>query len=378
MKTIYLDHSATTPLHPQVLEAMLPVYQEHFGNPSSLHSYGRAGRHMLNNARDHIASLLGCSASELIFTSGGTESDNLAISGVVRAAERGHIITSQVEHHAVLATCQALEQVGYDVTYVPVDESGQVSIDHVERAIRPDTLLISLIYGSNEVGTLQPIEAVGHLARERGILFHVDAVQALGKVPIKLDELPVDLMSFSAHKINGPKGVGLLYASATTVLHPLMSGGAQERKRRAGTENVAGIVGMAKALELAEENREQNVAYLKRLRQTMLEALHAELGAPHIHVNGHREDMLPHILNISFPLVDTETMLMNLDINGIAAASGSACSSGSLERSHVIRAMQLPDDISASAIRFSFGRENTEEEVTHAANIVATIVKKRL
>lgn len=378
MKTIYLDHSATTPLHPQVLEAMLPVFQEHFGNPSSLHSYGRAGRHMLNDARDHIASLLDCKASELIFTSGGTESDNLAITGVVRAAERGHIVTSQVEHHAVLATCQALQRIGYDVTYVPVDESGQVSVEDIERAIRPDTLLISIIYGNNEVGTVQPIEAIGHLARERGIMFHVDAVQALGKLPIKLDEMPVDLMSFSAHKINGPKGVGLLYASAQTVLHPLMSGGAQERKRRAGTENVAGIVGMTKALELAEDNREQNVVYLTRLRETMLEALQAELGSAHFQVNGHREEALPHILNVSFPQVDTETMLMNLDLNGIAAASGSACSSGSLERSHVIEAMQLPEHISASAVRFSFGIENTVEEVARAANIVATIVKKRL
>lgn len=378
MKTIYLDHSATTPLHPQVLEAMLPVYQEHFGNPSSLHSYGRAGKHLLNDARDRIAALLGCKASELIFTSGGTESDNLAITGVVRAAERGHIITSSVEHHAVLATCTALEQVGYDVTYVPVDQSGLVSIDDVERAIRPDTLLISLIYGNNEVGTLQPIEAVGRLARERGVTFHVDAVQALGKIPIKLDELPVDLMSFSAHKINGPKGVGLLYASAKKVLHPLMSGGAQERKRRAGTENVAGIVGMAKALELAEEHREHNVVYLKRLRQLMLEQLQAQLGATHFHVNGHLKEKLPHILNVSFPSVDTENMLMHLDLNGIAAASGSACSSGSLERSHVIRAMQLPEHISQSAIRFSFGIENSEEEVARAASIVANIVKKRL
>lgn len=375
MEVIYLDHAATTPLHPQVVEAMLPLMQEHYGNPSSLHAMGRAARHLLNDARDQIAGVLNCQSSELIFTSGGTESINLAILGTLRAQGRqGHIITSQVEHHAVLETCRALEQSGYEVTYLPVDEHGRIAVETLVAALRPDTVLITIQYGNNEVGTVQPIEEIGHIARERGIIFHVDAVQALGKLVIDAARMPVDLMSFSAHKINGPKGSGLLYASARTKLMPLMSGGVQERKRRAGTENVAGAVGFATALKLAEEGREQTLAHLDTLRQTMLDEL-APLEDK-IVVNGHPIHKLPHILNVSFPTVSTETMLMNLDLSGIAASSGSACNSGSLELSHVIEAMQLDEEVAQSAIRFSFGAGNTAREVVKAAQAAATIVNR--
>lgn len=384
MKRIYLDHSATTPLHPLVLEAMLPIFQEQFGNPSSLHSFGRAARHEVNKARDMIASLLRCRPSDLIFTSGGTESDNLALLGSVHSFDdhrgdgngQGHVITSQVEHHAVLATCRALEKRGYDVTYLPVDSYGQIDVADVAAAIREDTHLISIMYVNNEVGTIQPIEAVGKLAREHGITFHVDAVQALGKIAIDLSALPVDLMSFSAHKINGPKGIGMLYVAPQTRLQPMLLGGLQERKQRAGTENVAGIVGFAKALEIALDDRKHMIANMERLRQVMIDRLAAELAPDSYVINGHPQTRLPHILNMSFPAVSAETMLMSLDLAGIAASSGSACSSGSLQLSHVITAMGLPHDICESAVRFSFGLNNTEEEIVQAAQTVATIVKK--
>jgi cysteine desulfurase len=378
MMPIYLDHSATTPLHPQVLEEMLPYFQEHFGNPSSLHSYGRAARNALNESRDRMAYLLSCDPGELIFTSGGTESDNYAIRGMVHAQKgtKNHIITTQVEHHAVLGACHALEDEGFEVTYLPVDSYGQVDIDAAAAAIRPETIMISMIYGNNEVGTLQPIESVGRLAHENQIYFHVDAVQALGKLDIKLSSLPVDLMSFSSHKINGPKGVGALYLSKNVLLKPEISGGSQERKRRAGTENLAGIVGFSKALDLALENIAQKQNHLNQLRKTMINIWNHELGEKRFVINGHASDRLPHILNVSFPGVETETLLMNLDLAGVSAASGSACTSGSLEVSHVLRAMNLPNEVTKSAIRFSFGMENSIEEVQEAARKTATIVRR--
>lgn len=379
MKPIYLDHSATTPLHPQVLEAMLPYFQEQFGNPSSLHSFGRTVRNALNDARDRMAHQLGCDPGELVFTSGGTESDNYAIMGVAHASKghKSHIITTQVEHHAVLGACRTLEDEGYDITYLPVDSTGQVRLEDVAAAIRPGTIMISMIHGNNEVGTLQPIESIGRLAQENQIYFHVDAVQALGKLEeLKLASLPVDLMSFSSHKINGPKGIGALYISKKVLIKPLLSGGSQERKRRAGTENLAGIVGFAKALDLAVENIVEKRSYLNKLRKTMIDTWTDELGEDSFVINGHTTDKLPHILNVSFPSVETETMLMNLDIENVAAASGSACTSGSLEVSHVLRAMNLPEDVTKSAIRFSFGMENSLEEVQEAARITATIVKR--
>lgn len=378
MQTLYLDHAATTPVRPEVLEAMLPYFTEVYGNPSSLHAIGRAARIALNDARDGMAGLLGCRPAELVFTGGGTESDNAALFGAAAryGTDKKHIITTAVEHHAVLHACKRLEQNGYDVTFLPVDGAGQVHVEQVEEALRADTFLISVMYGNNEVGTIQPIERIGALARERGIVFHVDAVQALGLAALDLNRLPVDLMSFSAHKLYGPKGVGALYTSERLALSPLLVGGSQERKRRAGTEQLAGIVGFAKAVELAVREREQTVPHLERLRLAMLQTFTRELEAETFVVNGHPAHVLPHILNVSFPGADTETMLMSLDLEGIAASSGSACTSGSLELSHVLRAMRLPEDVMRSAIRFSFGYSQSIEQIKTAAQKIATISKR--
>jgi cysteine desulfurase len=381
MKAIYLDHAASTPLNPKVLEQMLPFWSEIYGNPSSVHAWGRASRSALNDSRDILARAIHCTSKEIIWTSGGTESDNLAIMGTMlqsssQPASKNHIITTQIEHHAVLHSCEQLERLGFNVTYLPVNSQGLVSIEDLTDAIRPETALISIIYGNNEVGTIQQIESLGKLAHDHGILFHVDAVQALGTEEIDLSRLPIDLMSFSAHKIEGPKGIGALFCSAKLKLNPQTFGGSQERKRRAGTENVAGAVGFAAAIELSLKNKSRKRQHFQLLRQTMLDSLTLELGKDAFVVNGHPELYLPHILNISFPGVDTETMLMNLDIAGIAAASGSACTSGSLEVSHVLKAMHLPEEITASAVRFSFGSTNSPAEIVQTAQIIATIVKR--
>jgi len=378
MTSIYLDHAATTPIRPEVLEAMLPYLSDKFGNPSSLHAFGREARIALDKSRDRLAAVLNCSPSELQFTSGGTESDNTALFGAAAryGQDRKHIVTTRVEHHAVLHACEQLERNGYDVTYLPVDRTGQVSVEDVKAALRADTFLISVMYGNNEVGTLQPIREIGELARERGIAFNVDAVQALGLMPLDLRELPVDMMSFSAHKLYGPKGVGALYVSNRFSLPPLLFGGSQERRRRAGTENVAGIVGFAEAARLAAADRERNREHTVTLRAVMLETLERELGADGFVVNGHPSEILPHILNVSFPGVDTETMLMNLDLEGIAASSGSACTSGSLELSHVLRAMNLPEAVMRSAVRFSFGFRQQPDQIKLAAEKIATVLRR--
>jgi cysteine desulfurase len=365
-------------MHAEVLEAMLPYFTEKFGNASSLHGFGRESRIALSRSRDRLAALIGCSPSELVFTSGGTESDNAAIFGAAAryGTDKKHMITTQAEHHAVLHACEQLEKRGYEVTYLPVDEYGQVRMEELSAAIRDDTFLVSVMYGNNEVGTLQPIVRIGELARERGIAFHVDAVQALGLLPIDLAALPVDFMSFSAHKIYGPKGVGALYISGRISIPPYLVGGSQERKRRAGTENVAGIVGFAKAAELAVGSQHHNRLHVEMLRQEMIQAFTRELEAGAFIVNGHPTDVLPHILNVSFPGADTETMLMSLDLEGIAAASGSACTSGSLELSHVLRAMHLPESVMRSAIRFSFGFTQNLEQIRTAAQKTATISRR--
>jgi cysteine desulfurase len=374
---IYLDHAATTPVHPEVLAAMIPYFTQVHGNPSSIHAFGREAKLAVNRFRDRIAELLDCAPQELVFTGSGSESDNLAVIGALRAMPAGgHVITTSIEHHAVLNTFRYLESQGYDVTYLPADSYGRVDPARVEAALRPDTRLVSVMYANNEVGTLQPIETIGRILRERGIVFHCDAVQALGSLPIRLSQLPVDLMSFSAHKIHGPKGVGLLYVRGKTALRPMIHGGAQERKRRAGTENVPGIAGLAKALELAVHEIPEKSARLDNLRSHLLDVLHAELGEEAFVVNGHPTERLPHILNLSFPGISAETMLMNLDLEGIAASGGSACSAGSLEPSHVLTAMGLPSERVRSAIRFSFGTDNVHESVTIAGRKIATIVKR--
>ncbi|MDF2722193.1 MAG: cysteine desulfurase [Paenibacillus sp.] len=316
MDLIYLDHAATTPMRQEVIQAMLPYFTEQFGNPSSLHTFGRASRIALSRSRDKLSGLLGCQPSELLFTSGGTESDNSALFGAAAqyGSQRKHIITTQIEHHAVLHACERLERQGYEVTYLPVDVYGQVQIADLEAAIRDDTFLISMMYGNNEVGTLQPIIQAGRIARERNIIFHVDAIQALGLEPIDLSSLPVDLMSFSAHKCYGPKGIGALYINKKITIAPHLVGGSQERKRRAGTENVAAIVGLAQAVELAVLERQTSRLHVERLRREMIDRLTQKLGEQSFIVNGHPTDVLPHILNVSFKGADTETMLMSLDL----------------------------------------------------------------
>lgn len=376
MNRIYLDHAATTPVHEQVVQAMLPYMEQHFGNPSSIHAFGREAKAALNRARKSIAERLGISPQELIFTSGGTEADNLAVLGTALARQdRGkHIITSQVEHHAVLNACERLEALGFEVTYLPVDQYGAVRSADVREAVRPDTILVSLMYGNNEVGTLQPVWDIGEFLREKDIVLHTDAVQALGTVPLDFGRLPVDLASISSHKINGPKGVGALYVSADVPLEPLFYGGAQERTKRPGTENIPGIVGFAEAVRLVHEHLEDRRSVYLTYRQNMLAILKEE-GIVY-RLNGHPEQCLPHILNLSFEGVQADTLLMNLDLEGVAASSGSACTAGALQPSHVILAMHADEKRAGSAIRFSFGLGNTREQVEEAARKAARIIRR--
>ncbi|MEC0258541.1 cysteine desulfurase family protein [Paenibacillus lautus] len=378
MRSVYLDHAASTPVHPEVAERMMNVMTSQYGNASSVHAFGREAKKIVNGARDRIASLLGCQSDELVFTAGGTESDNLAIFGLLESlgVKGKHVITSAVEHHAVLHTCHELERRGCEVTYVPVDSTGRVSVEDIAGAIQDNTVLVTIMYGNNEVGTVQPIFEIGELCRSRDIVFHTDAVQALGSEAINCRELPVDMWSFSAHKINGPQGVGALVVRRGLSVSPRLFGGLQEKKRRAGTENMAGIAGFTAAVEWTVKNMEARTQHYRELRSTLLEGLRQEIGEDAFVINGNSEHYLPHILNISFPGANTETMLMNLDMEGIAAASGSACTSGSLEISHVLQAMKLSDPVLHSAIRFSFGLGNTTQEMEYTAQKIGTILNR--
>lgn len=373
---IYLDHAATTPVHPEVREAMLPYLEEHFGNPSSIHQFGRTVRAAIDGARDNIAAALNCDSRNIIFTSGGTEADNTALVGVATAnKDQGkHIVTTAIEHQAVFEACEFLRSVGFNVTYVPVDKTGMVDVKDVAAAITDETILISVMFANNEVGTVQPIADISVIAREHGILFHSDAVQALGAIPIDISQSPIDLMTVSSHKINGPKGTGALYVGPRVRFTPRQFGGSQERKQRPGTENVPGIVGFGKAAVIATAEMARKQQAFLDMRQAMIDVWR-QSGIEFV-VNGHPTTFLPHILNVSFIGVDTETMLMNLDLAGIACASGSACTAGSLETSHVLQAMQLPQEVTASAVRFSFGLGNTVDEVTEAAEKTVDIVKR--
>lgn len=378
MKQYYFDHAATTPMRPEVAAAMLAVMTGGPGNPSSMHRYGRSARQLMNHARDTVASFIGAKPTELLFTSGGTESDNLAIIGGARAMQakgKNHIITSAAEHHAVLHACQSLQSEGFELTVLPVDSSGQLSVDVVRDALTERTALVSVLYANNEVGTIQPIAEIGELVHKHGALFHVDAVQALGSIPIHVQSLPVDLMSFSAHKINGPQGVGALYIASGAAISPIAHGGSQERKRRAGTENVAGVVGFAAAIEAAAKDMAAHADRMEQLREHWISLMQAVTDGRTV-LNGHLTQRLSHIVNISFLDIDTETMLMNLDMAGIAASGGSACTSGSLERSHVLMAMGVEHDRLMTAVRFSFGLGNTLEELSEAAQLVETIVRR--
>lgn len=377
MKIVYLDNNATTPLHPEVLEAMLPFLKEDFGNPSSLHQLGRRIRVKVDEAREKVAKTIGAGPLEIVFTGGGSESDNFAIKGVAFANKdkKGHIITSRIEHPAVLNTCKYLEKNGYRVTYIPVDEYGMVNPEDVAGAISDDTILITIHHSNNEIGTIQPIREISRIARERGIIFHTDAVQSFGKVPLNVDDIGVNLLSVSAHKLNGPKGVGACYIrKGTKRLHPLINGGSQEMKHRAGTENVAGIIGFSKACELASIHMEEERGRLIGLRDKLQNALTEKIS--HIRLNGHPTKRLPTTLNMSFEYVEGETLMINLDLEGIAVSTGSACSSGSLEPSHVLVAMGIPHEIVHGSLRFSLGRENTEEDIDRILEVLPPIVAK--
>ncbi|NTY10123.1 cysteine desulfurase [Exiguobacterium sp. JMULE1] len=369
----YFDHSATTPMRPEVLEAMTPYLLEQYGNPSSVHAAGRSARAAIDKARRQIAQELNAKPTELIFTSGGTESDNYAIFGAAEAArEKGrHLITTRFEHHAVLHAFEELEKQGYDVTYLDVPDTGVVSMAALQEAVRDDTTLVSIMFGNNEVGTIQPIAAFGQFLRERGILFHTDAVQVFGKQAIDVEALQVDLLSASGHKINGPKGIGLLYVRTGVKLAPQTFGGEQERKRRAGTENVPGIVGLAKALELMIAERDQQQDHIKQLRSVLLTRLD-ESGVTY-EVNG--VEGLPNVLNLYFPHIEIEPFLIMLDMRQMAVSSGSACTAGSVEPSHVLSAMYGEDERTRASVRISFGHGNELAQVELLAQALQDVVK---
>lgn len=376
MRPIYMDHNATTPLWEEVLEGMLPYLREHFGNASSLHSFGIRAREAIEEARRKVAQALWCEPQEVVFTGSGTEADNQAIKGVAYANRRrgDHIITSSIEHHAVLHTCQYLEKQGFRGTYLPVDEYGMVDPDDVRKAITDRTILITIMHANNEVGTIQPIAEIGRIAREREVYFHTDAVQTVGKLPTKVDKLGVDLLSLSAHKLYGPKGVGALYIRRGTRLDPLLHGGHQERGRRASTENVAGIVGLAKAIELRMGEMEEEARRLTALKERLYKGIRERID--HIRLNGHPAQRLPGTLSICFEYIEGESIIMGLDLVGVAVSSGSACTSASLEPSHVLLAMGVHPAVAQGSIRFSLGRENTEEQVDYVIEQLPPIVAR--
>lgn len=373
-RRIYLDHGATTPTDPRVVEAMLPFFAEKFGNAGSVHAFGQEAREAVDRARALVATAVGASPQEIVFTSGATEADNFAILGAAWANEsRGrHIITSAVEHHAVLEPCRFLESRGWEVSYLCVDGDGRVDPDDVRRAIRGDTTLISVMHANNEIGTLEPVAEVGRIARERGILMHSDATQSVGILPVNVDALSVDLLSMSAHKRYGPKGVGALYIRKGSKLARVQHGGSHERNRRAGTENVPAIVGFGTALAIALPGMDGEAARLRRLRDRLIDGLTSHPGA---RLNGHRSDRLPGNVNVSFEGTDSESILLALDLRGVAASSGSACTSGSLEPSHVLSAIGLPPEAAAGTVRLTLGRWNTDQEVDDLLAMIPEILR---
>ncbi|MFC1624690.1 cysteine desulfurase NifS [Candidatus Omnitrophota bacterium] len=377
MKHIYLDHNATAPLRKEALEAMMPYLVDEYGNASSVHSKGQAARKAVESSREIIGSAIGTEPVDIVFTSGGTESDNFAIKGVAMAnlGKGRHVITSQIEHLAVLDTCRFIEEeLGFEVTRIGVDKYGVVDLDKLKDSIRKDTVLISVMFANNEIGTLQPIKDIAKLAKKHGVYFHTDSVQALGKESIDVEELGIDLCSFSAHKLNGPKGMGALYIRKGVKIMPFQNGGHHERKRRAGTLNVPGIVGFGKAVELATKDMKKVDRHLKKLTIKFLDGLKKELNE--IYLNGHPENRLSNTLNISFRYIEGESLILNFDLKGIFASTGSACTSGSLEPSHVLTATKIPPDISQGSIRFSFGYGNTEEDVDYCLSEIPPIVKR--
>ena len=373
-RRVYLDHNASTPVHPEVVEAMLPYFGERFGNPSSVHAFGREAREGLDTAREQIGRFLGVGPDEIVFTSGGTESDNLAIKGVAMARRQGHIITSQIEHHAVLRTCQNLETLGFAVTYLPVDGHGMVDPDEVRRNLRSDTFLVSVMHANSEIGTVQPVREIGRIARERGITFHVDAVQTFGKLPIDVDGSGIDLLSFSGHKIYGPKGVAGLFIRKGTRMVSIQHGGEHERRRRAGTENVPGIVGFGKAVEVRGREMAGEAMRVTALRNRLWEGISARV--PEVRLNGHPTERLPGTCNMCFKHVESESIVLGLDLKGIAVSAGSACTSGNVEPSYVLVAMGVPVDWAMGSVRCSLGRGTTAEDIDYVVEATAPLVEK--
>lgn len=373
---IYLDHAATTPARTEVVEAMLPYFTENFGNPSSVYTFSQKNKAKITECRELIANTLGAKSNEIYFTAGGSESDNWALKATAEAyAGKGkHIITTKIEHHAILHTAQYLERKGFEITYLDVDENGVVKLDQLRAAIRPDTILISVMFANNEIGTIEPIKEIGEIAKEHGILFHTDAVQAYGQVPINVDECNIDMLSASGHKLNGPKGIGFLYIRTGLKIRSFVHGGAQERSRRAGTENVTGIVGLAKAVEIAFDTMEERTKKECELRDYLIDRVLAEV--PYARLNGHRSNRLPNNVNISFQFIEGESMLIMLDMAGICGSSGSACTSGSLDPSHVLLAIGLPHEIAHGSLRLTLGDENTMEEMDYVIEHIKEIVEK--
>ncbi|CAD6490198.1 MAG: Cysteine desulfurase IscS 2 [Candidatus Argoarchaeum ethanivorans] len=374
MKQIYMDCGATTPVDPLVVEAMLPYFTEKFGNASSLHSFGREAKQALESSRTAVAEFIGAKPEEIIFTGGGTESDNLAIKGTAYGHRNHgrHIITSAIEHHAVLYTCEHLEKLGFEVTYIPVDKYGMVNPDDVRSAIREDTVLITIMHANNEIGTIEPVNEIGRIAKDRGIYFHTDAVQSAGKIPVNVDDLCVDLLSISAHKIYGPKGVGALYVRGGTDIESLVDGGGHERTLRSGTENIPAIVGFAKACELAHQNMKSDAAHLKNLQDKIINGI---LKIEGCYLNGHPTKRLPNNIHVCFNDIDGDLLLLELDCCGIAVSTGSACSSGSLEPSHVLLATGLKPEGARGSLRITLGRDNTHEDVEYLLEKLPPIIE---
>lgn len=376
MRRIYLDYAATTPTHPLVLKAMLPWFTDGFGNPSSIHSFGQEAKGAIEEAREKVAQLIGAKGNEIVFTGSGTEADNFAIKGVAYAKEHEgkHIITTAIEHHAVIETCKFLEKRGFNVTYLSVDRDGLVDLGEVKKAITDETILISVMHANNEIGTIEPIQEIARITKDREICFHTDAVQTVGHLPVDVDELKVDLVSISAHKFCGPKGVGALYIRKGTKIVPFMHGGEQEHGRRASTQNVPGIVGFGKACQLAQQEMGQEKERLETLRDKLINGILNRID--HVHLNGHPTQRLPNNVNISLEFVEGESILLNLDLVGIAASTGSACSSSVLEASHVLLALGLPHESAHSSLRLSLGQETTEKDVDYVLEKLPQIVNK--
>jgi len=376
MRRIYLDYAATTPTHPEVVKAMLPYFTDVFGNASSIYSYGQEAKGAIEEARVKVADLIGARGEEIVFTSGGTEADNFALKGVAFANETkgNHIITSSIEHHAVIETCKFLERRGFRVTYLPVDGYGLVDAGDVKKAITDKTILISVMQANNEMGTIEPIAEIGRIAREAGIYFHTDAVQMVGHIPVDVNELEVDLLAMSAHKLYGPKGVGALYIRKGTKLIPFMHGGDQERRRRASTENVPGIIGLGKAIELIQQDMGEEAERLTYLRDRLIKGLLERID--HTRLNGHPLKRLPNNVNVSVDYVEGESMLLNLDLEGICASTGSACSSASLEPSHVLLALGLSPEQAHGSLRFSLGKWTRDEEIERVLEVLPRVIAK--